>query len=115
MLAADTSDEFLPLVDGYCQDEIGPAYISVVWRLWPHHAERFARYHARYFAEQPWHKWAQSAVIQVFVNKPKALAAVRDALLETKPDEWNRVRCAVLALCTPAPSCCAGGRQGSNE
>lgn len=106
VLAADTSDEFLQPVDEYCQGEIGPAYTSVVWKLWPHHAGRFAKYHARYFAEQPWHEWAQSLVIQVFVDKPEALAAVRDVLVETKPDEWNSVRNAVLALCTPTPSWC---------
>ena len=107
VLAADPSGEALAPVDSYCQDEIGPGFTSIVWALWPHHEARFAQYHARYFVEQPWDAWGQTAVVQAFLTEPRALAAVRDALLDRHPATWASVRSAVMAACTPTPRWCS--------
>ena len=107
VLAADPSGECLAAVDSYCQDEIGPGFTTIVWALWPHHGARFAQYHARYFAEQPWDAWGQTAVVQAFLTEPPALEAVRDALLDRYPDKWANVRNAVIAACTPTPRWCS--------
>jgi len=106
VLASDPSGEFLQPVDDFFQDVIGLGFTSVVWALWPHQERRFAQYHARYLAEQPWDAWGQTLVIQAFLTEPRALAAVRDALLERYPDKWVSVRAAVLAACTPTPRWC---------
>lgn len=99
VLARDPSGEHLAAVDSYCQDEIGPGFTSVVWALWPHHEARFARYHARYFAEEPWDAWGHTLVVAAFVGKPRALEMVRDALIGVSPDAWTRLRTSLLAAC----------------
>jgi hypothetical protein len=103
VLAADPGEESLAAVDSYSQDEIGPGFTSVVWALWPHHEARFARYHARYFAEQPSDDWKWTFVVLAFLAKPRALEMVRDALIEAHPDAWINLRTALLAACARTP------------
>ena len=103
VLATDPSGEHLAAVDSYCQDEIGPGFTAVVWALWPHHEARFARYHARYFAEQPWDAWGQTFVVLAFLTKPRALELVRDTLLDAHPVKWMDLRTALLAACSRTP------------
>ena len=96
VLASDPSGEFLRPVEAYGGESIGPGFTGVIWPLWPHHADLFARYHARYFVEQPQTSWAGTAVIQAFASRPDAVAAVRDVLCPAAPAVWASVRESIL-------------------
>lgn len=91
VLARGPAEDTLGLVDSYCNGHIGPSYTSVVWALWPHHRDKFARYHARYFAETASTEWSGTAVIQAFVATPEALSALRQVMAPASPDAWRRV------------------------
>ena len=100
VLAKDTSGEFLGAVDAYCDGEVDAWFTSVAWALWPHHKERFATCHARYFIETPQSRWSGTAVIQAFVTRPQALECLRNRLVNKHPATWNAVRTEVLAACS---------------
>jgi hypothetical protein len=87
VLESDSTSEFVGPVEEYLRQAIGLSYTSVVWSLWPHRRDLFARYHARYFAEVRPDAWAGTAEIQAFIWQPDALVAVRDVLM--KEDRWN--------------------------
>ena len=95
VLASDSESEFIAPVEEFCRQQIGPGFTGVVWALWPHRRDMFARYHARFFVEAPAEWWARKAVIQAFVSEPEALVAVRDALRD-QPSTWEAVREAAL-------------------
>jgi hypothetical protein len=100
VLGKDASGEFLGPVDAYCAGEVDSWFTSVAWALWPHHKERFARCHARYFIETPQPRWSGTAVIQAFLTRPQALGWLRNRLISEHPATWNAVRTEVLAACS---------------
>src|SRR5688572_23656860 len=100
VLAKDPNGEFLDSVDAYCNSEIGIGFTSVVWALWPHQKDRFARYYARYLAQTSPATWSGTVVVQGFATEPEALTRVRDELLHQHQSVWDTVRNDVLAACS---------------
>lgn len=80
------------LEDFLLSPKINPNHSFVQWSTYPNFPDLFARAYIKYLTETDYNEWKESAIVQAFMDEPKALEILQKNLEKENMTIWRQLK-----------------------